>query len=78
MAAQVDLPRLEALQAYWQQHPPLHIVVAAALGHKPAVLSAAGGGPDIREAGEYVPVNVMSPGEFNSMLAGFGLPSAAC
>lgn len=29
---QFDLPRLEAMNAYWRTHPPLHLMVAAYLG----------------------------------------------
>ena len=32
MAGSLDLPRLMALIAYWQDVPPLHVVVAGALG----------------------------------------------
>lgn len=31
----MDLPRLLALQAYWADHPPLHLMVKAYLGIKP-------------------------------------------
>jgi hypothetical protein len=34
---ELDIPRLTALTEYWQQHPPLHLVVAAALGVKTGV-----------------------------------------
>ncbi|MFK7088685.1 hypothetical protein AAFM71_07695 [Chromobacterium violaceum] len=32
---QFDLPRLEAMNTYWRNHPPLHLMVAAYLGIKP-------------------------------------------
>jgi hypothetical protein len=35
----MDLPRLYAMNDYWQQHPPVHIMVAAYLGIKPAATS---------------------------------------
>ncbi|MBS0370204.1 MAG: hypothetical protein JSS57_13485 [Proteobacteria bacterium] len=35
VAEHVDLPRLEALNAYWADHPPLHVMVAAYLDIKP-------------------------------------------
>jgi len=28
----MDLPRLEAMNAYWKKHPPLHLMVQAFLG----------------------------------------------
>ena len=35
VAENVDLPRLEALNRYWAQLPPLHLMVAAYFGIKP-------------------------------------------
>lgn len=35
MRSHVDLPTLVALQAEWQDHPPVHHLVAAYLGYKP-------------------------------------------
>jgi hypothetical protein len=32
---QLTLPRLNALTAYWQRHPPTHILLAAHVGYKP-------------------------------------------
>ena len=31
----MDFPRLFAMNRYWQQHPPLHIMVASFMGIKP-------------------------------------------
>lgn len=31
----VDLPRLESLNAYWRDYPPLHVMVRDYLGIKP-------------------------------------------
>lgn len=31
----MDLPRLYAMNDYWDAHPPVHIMVAAYLGIKP-------------------------------------------
>lgn len=42
----MDLPRLEAMNTYWRNHPPLHLMVASFLGIKPEPKSAAGGQPD--------------------------------
>jgi hypothetical protein len=30
----MTFPRLEALQAYWQRFPPVHVLVAGAVGYK--------------------------------------------
>ncbi len=32
---ELDLPRLQALNSYWDSHPPVHILVAAYMGIKP-------------------------------------------
>lgn len=42
IAEHVDLPRLAALNTYWDNHPPVHVMVAAYLGIKPATASASG------------------------------------
>lgn len=31
---QMTFPRLEALNKYWRQHPPVHILVAGYIGYK--------------------------------------------
>lgn len=31
---QLDLPRLAAMNAYWQDNPPLHLLVKAFVGYK--------------------------------------------
>lgn len=28
----MTIPRLEAMQAYWREHPPLHLMVEAFMG----------------------------------------------
>lgn len=41
MRNHIDLPTLDALQAEWRQHPPVHHLVATYLGYKaPAQASA--------------------------------------
>jgi len=32
----MDLPKLAALNDYWKTHPPIHLLVAAFVGFKPA------------------------------------------
>ena len=31
----MTIPRLNAMMAYWQKHPPVHLVVAGLAGYKP-------------------------------------------
>lgn len=33
--SELDLPRLAALNLYWESHPPVHILIAAYMGVKP-------------------------------------------
>ena len=33
---ELDLPRLQELEAYWGKYPPLHLMVAGYLGVKPS------------------------------------------
>lgn len=40
--SELDIPRLKALTAYWQQYPPTHVLVKGFAGYKPA--SPAGSG----------------------------------
>ena len=45
---QLTIPRFKALLRFWQQHPPVHRMVAAYMGIKPGDTSAGtptGGGP---------------------------------
>ena len=32
---ELDLPRLTAMSAYWREHPPVHVLLAAYVGYKP-------------------------------------------
>lgn len=41
MRNHIDLPTLDALQAEWRQHPPVHHLVAAYLGYKSPVQASA-------------------------------------
>ena len=38
---QLDIPRIRALQAYWRDNPPTHMLVKTYMGYKPAALNAA-------------------------------------
>lgn len=33
---QFDLPRLKAMNKYWENYPPIHIMIAGYLGIKPS------------------------------------------
>lgn len=37
----MDIPRLLAMNGYWDKHPPVHLMVAAYLGIKPSANTAA-------------------------------------
>jgi hypothetical protein len=45
----VDLPRLATLNAYWKKFPPMHILFAGYVGHKPEA-EAAPKSPDPKPA----------------------------
>lgn len=72
----MDLPRLNALYAYWADHPPIHLLVAAYFGIKPKDKSSKNDTfTDIENAAEFIPVNKISSSEFDAVLNGFGLPT---
>lgn len=64
---------LEAMNDYWADHPPVHIMVASYLGigKKSAVASS----EPIESASEFVPVATVPNAEFDALLTGFGLPT---
>lgn len=33
---QLDIPRLNALHAYWRHNPPMHVLLKAYVGYKPS------------------------------------------
>lgn len=49
MRNHIDLPTLDALQAEWRMHPPVHHLVAAYLGYKAAEHEPAQQVTDIEE-----------------------------
>lgn len=78
---ETDLPRLQALNRYWADNPPLHKMVAAYLGVEPASkhIPADGDevsayGESIEEAAEFMPVASLGKEEFDGLLEQFGLP----
>lgn len=79
---ETDLPRLQALNQYWADNPPLHKMVAAYLGIEPASKRNAAHGDDspttdsaIEEAAEFIPVATIDKEEFDGLLKQFGLPT---
>lgn len=71
IAEHVDLPRLKALTDYWQQQPPVHVMVAAYLG-----CSKKTSQQPIQNASEFVPVNTVTAPEFDEVLRSFGIPDS--
>lgn len=69
MLVHVDIPRLESLNKYWAEHPPLQWMVAAyfGIGKKAAPVN-------IEEAGQFIPVETVPKAEFDSMLSELGIP----
>jgi hypothetical protein len=60
----VDLPTVDALEAEWARHPPVHHLVAAYLGYKAPVQTAAHTVTDIDDmlpALGHVPIRTMPP-----------------
>lgn len=53
-----DLPRLAAMNAYWKDRPPVHLMVAAYLGIKPASQSSEDA-PDLMQVLEQFPQGMM-------------------
>lgn len=55
----MDLPRLYAMNDYWDSHPPMHVMVAAYLGIKPKNTKATENDPAEIEAllGMLTPAN---------------------
>lgn len=66
----VDLPRLEALNKYWAQFPPAHVLIAAYLGIKPQQKSFQITNPKEQDA---IPAQTMSEADFDAMLKSKGL-----
>jgi hypothetical protein len=64
---------VEAMNAYWGDHPPLHIMVAAYLGI--GTKSTESTAEAIESASEFVPVASLPRDEFDAVLASFGLPA---
>lgn len=52
MREHVDLPTVDALQAEWDLHPPVHHLVASYLGYKPRVHTPA---HTVTDIDDYLP-----------------------
>lgn len=63
---------LDAMNAYWADHPPVHIMVAAYLG---LGKKSTGSGEPLENAAEFVPVAAVPSAQFDAILTGFGLPT---
>lgn len=61
MRSHVDLPTLTALQDEWQEHPPVHHLVAAYLGYKPPQDRAAESEQTLQALMSSLPVNTSAP-----------------
>ncbi len=45
----VDLPTLAKLSAYWRKFPPMHVLLARYVGHKPEVTTVLGAAPSTED-----------------------------
>lgn len=72
IAEHLDLPRLDSLNRYWAQHPPVHMLVAQYMGIKPQPHTQ---GAQIAHLDDQdaVPVQHMSAPEFDALLRQKGL-----
>lgn len=70
IAEHVDVPRLLAINKYWDAHPPVHLLVAGYMGYEPKQNATS-----LEEAAEYVPVNTVTAEEFEDILKQHGLPT---
>lgn len=74
VAEHIDLPRLEHLNGYWRQHPPMHILAAAYMGYKgtDAPQETQSGG---EEAFDMLGGHELSESEFDALLKAKGIVS---
>jgi hypothetical protein len=63
---------VDAMNAYWEHQPPVHVMVAAYMGIGKQSSSKPSDG--IENASEFVPVETLPSAEFDALVAGFGLP----
>lgn len=70
VATNIDLPRVQHLGDYWQQHPPMHILLAAHVGYKaPTPPSEA----EEQEALDMFGGETLSESEFDALLREKGI-----
>lgn len=62
----MDLPRVQSLSAYWQQHPPMHILLAAYVGYQAPEQIAP-------EEQDVLPAQTLSEHDFNQLLKEKGI-----
>lgn len=63
---------VEAMNEYWRDHPPLHLMVAAYLGIKPSP-SPSAQLESLDELAPYVPMSTMPADAFDAQLRELGL-----
>lgn len=61
MRSHLDLPSLEALQAEWRQHPPVHHLVAAYLDYKAPAANAQASQAELEGLLATVPLSAGAP-----------------
>lgn len=62
----MDLPRVQALNAYWQRYPPMHILVAHYVGYQaPEQIEP--------EEQDVLPAQTLSEHDFNQLLREKGI-----
>lgn len=71
MLDHVDIPRLESLNKYWSDHPPVQWMVASYFG-----IGKKSNTDNIEEASEFVPVETIAKAEFDLLLGELGIPPA--
>lgn len=68
----MTIPRLRAMQSYWASFPPLHILVAQLVGHKPKLASEPAKNANNLLGIEIVPLEQALAKLQGSKLAGIG------
>ncbi|MDO5058585.1 MAG: hypothetical protein Q4D82_01425 [Neisseria sp.] len=68
----IDLPRLQHLNRYWRQHPPLHILAAAYMGF--SAPDEAEQAAEQEAALQQMGAETLSQEEFEALLREKGLP----
>ncbi len=67
----MTLPQLAAMNEYWADNPPVHVMVAAYLGIKK---TSANQSQHLEEVSDLIPANRHSAEEFDKLMESLGLP----